>query len=95
MDLTRTRHNIFKNIVLKAKKYIKKGDIVQVVLSQRFETKLNKPPFEIYKKLRIKNPSSSISSFNSFFSHTAWMADPNAVNSFPLNPLSLSIRVSL
>jgi len=40
----------FKNIVSKAKKYIKKGDIFQVVLSQRFETKLTKSPLEIYKK---------------------------------------------
>jgi anthranilate synthase component 1 len=47
----------FKKIVLKAKEYIKRGDIFQVVLSQRFETKLNKPPLEIYKKLRINNPS--------------------------------------
>ena len=49
--------NKFKNIVLKAKKYIKRGDIFQVVLSQRFETKLTKSPLEIYKKLRINNPS--------------------------------------
>ena len=48
---------IFKKIVLKAKKYIRKGDIFQVVLSQRFETALTKPPLEIYKKLRITNPS--------------------------------------
>ncbi len=47
----------FKQIVLKAKKYIKKGDIFQVVLSQRFETELTKTPLEIYKKLRIANPS--------------------------------------
>ena len=47
----------FKNIVLKAKKYIKNGDIFQVVLSQRFETKLNKSPIEIYKILRVTNPS--------------------------------------
>jgi len=47
----------FKKIVLKAKKYIKKGDIYQVVLSQRFESKLTKNPLEIYKKLRITNPS--------------------------------------
>ena len=47
----------FKEIVLKAKKYIKKGDIFQVVLSQRFEAKLTKSPLEIYKKLRITNPS--------------------------------------
>ena len=47
----------FKKIILKAKEYIKKGDIFQVVLSQRFEAKLTKSPLEIYKKLRITNPS--------------------------------------
>ncbi len=50
--------------MLKAKKYIKKGDIFQVVLSQRFEAKLNKPPLEIYKKLRMKNPSPFMFFFN-------------------------------
>jgi len=54
----------FKDIVLKAKKYIKKGDIFQVVLSQRFESKLTKPPLEIYKKLRITNPSPFMFFFN-------------------------------
>ena len=34
--------NKFLSIVNKAKKYIKIGDIFQVVLSQRFETKLTK-----------------------------------------------------
>ena len=54
----------FKEIVIKAKKYIKKGDIFQVVLSQRFETALKKPPLEIYKKLRINNPSPFMFFFN-------------------------------
>ena len=54
----------FKKIVIKAKKYIKKGDIFQVVLSQRFETKLTKAPLEIYKKLRINNPSPFMFFFN-------------------------------
>jgi len=54
----------FKNIVLKAKKYIKKGDIFQVVLSQRFETSLTKTPLEIYKKLRVSNPSPFMYFFN-------------------------------
>ena len=48
--------NKFLSIVNKAKKYIKIGDIFQVVLSQRFETKLTKKPIEIYKKLRKTNP---------------------------------------
>ena len=50
--------------VIKAKKYIKVGDIFQVVLSQRFEAKLTKNPIEIYKKLRINNPSPFMYFFN-------------------------------
>ena len=46
-------------MVNKAKKYIKLGDIFQVVLSQRFEAKLTKKPIDIYKKLRV-NKSFSI-----------------------------------
>ena len=56
--------NKFKKIVIKAKKYIEQGDIFQVVLSQRFESKLTKPPIEIYKKLRVKNPSPFMFFFN-------------------------------
>ena len=54
----------FLSNVIKAKKYIKKGDIFQVVLSQRFEAKLTKNPIEIYKKLRITNPSPFMYFFN-------------------------------
>ena len=54
----------FFQIVNKAKQYIKKGDIFQVVLSQRFETKLTKKPIEIYKKLRVTNPSPFMFFFN-------------------------------
>jgi anthranilate synthase component I len=52
------------DMVNKAKEYIKIGDIFQVVLSQRFETKLVKKPIEIYKKLRITNPSPFMYFFN-------------------------------
>ena len=54
----------FLNMVNKAKNYIKIGDIFQVVLSQRFEVKLNKKPLEIYKKLRVTNPSPFMFFFN-------------------------------
>ena len=54
----------FKNMISKAKNYIKKGDIFQVVLSQRFEANLTKHPIEIYKKLRITNPSPFMYFFN-------------------------------
>ena len=54
----------FKSMVLKAKKQIKIGNIFQVVLSQRFQTQLTKSPLEIYKKLRITNPSPFMYFFN-------------------------------
>ena len=54
----------FKNMVLKAKKQIKIGNIFQVVLSQRFQAQLTKSPLEIYKKLRITNPSPFMYFFN-------------------------------
>ncbi|MDB9772800.1 anthranilate synthase component I [Candidatus Pelagibacter sp. Uisw_106] len=59
-----TSKNKFIRMVNEAKKYIKIGDIFQVVLSQRFEAKLSKTPLEIYKKLRITNPSPFMYFFN-------------------------------
>ena len=59
-----TSKNKFLKMVNKAKKYIKIGDIFQVVLSQRFEAKLTKKPLEIYKKLRVTNPSPFMYFFN-------------------------------
>ena len=58
-----SKKRFIKNVI-KAKKYIKIGDIFQVVLSQRFEAKLTKSPIEIYKKLRINNPSPFMYFFN-------------------------------
>ena len=59
-----TSKNKFIKMVNKAKEYIKLGDIFQVVLSQRFEAKLTKKPLDIYKKLRITNPSPFMYFFN-------------------------------
>ena len=47
----------YRAMVLKAKDYIAAGDIFQVVLSQRFETDFNLPPFALYRSLRRVNPS--------------------------------------
>jgi anthranilate synthase component 1 len=47
----------FKKIVRAAKKEIRKGEIIQVVLSQRFEVKLKNKPFDLYRVLRALNPS--------------------------------------
>ena len=59
-----TPKNKFLDMVKKAKEYIKLGDIFQVVISQRFEAKLTKSPLNIYKKLRITNPSPFMFFFN-------------------------------
>ena len=47
----------FCHIVEEGKKKIKAGDIIQVVLSQRFEVDLATDPFHIYRMLRALNPS--------------------------------------
>ena len=54
----------FKKLIKKAKQYIEKGDIFQVVLSQRFERKIEKKPIEIYNHLRKSNPSPFMFYFN-------------------------------
>jgi anthranilate synthase component 1 len=47
----------FEKAVLAAKEYIKSGDIFQVVLSQRLEATTTARPFDIYRALRVINPS--------------------------------------
>ena len=54
----------FLDRVLSAKELINNGEIFQVVLSQRFESILNKTPINFYKKLRILNPSPFMFFFN-------------------------------
>ncbi|GFY84503.1 ADC synthase superfamily protein [Actinidia rufa] len=47
----------YKNIVLQAKEHILAGDIFQIALSQCFERRTFADPFEIYRALRVVNPS--------------------------------------
>jgi len=47
----------FEAIVKKAREHIYRGDIFQVVLSQRLSVPIHVPPFEIYRALRMINPS--------------------------------------
>ncbi len=51
------RKDEFKRRVLKAKEYIRKGEAIQIVLSQRFKVRLRCEPFAIYRNLRSLNPS--------------------------------------
>jgi len=47
----------FEKAVEKAKEYVRSGDIIQVVLSQRFSAELTVDPLDIYRVLRTLNPS--------------------------------------
>jgi anthranilate synthase component 1 len=47
----------FEDAVRKCVEYIRAGDIFQVVISQRLELEVRSPPFEIYRTLRVVNPS--------------------------------------
>ena len=47
----------FEKIVMRTKEYIQAGDIVQAVVSQRWQTRIRTSPLEIYRALRVINPS--------------------------------------
>lgn len=51
------KRSFFYDMVEKAREYIKAGDIIQVVLSQRFHTKTSINPLVLYRALRHINPS--------------------------------------
>jgi len=53
-NMTKSR---FTGAVRKAKGYIRAGDVFQVVVSQRFSARTSADPFEIYRALRVVNPS--------------------------------------
>ncbi|GMH07371.1 hypothetical protein Nepgr_009211 [Nepenthes gracilis] len=57
LDLSSMTSDAYKKAVLLAKEHILAGDIFQVVLSQRFEKRTFADPFEVYRALRIVNPS--------------------------------------
>jgi len=47
----------FEAAVEKCKEYIKAGDVFQVVISQRFSIKVQSDPINLYRILRVINPS--------------------------------------
>lgn len=52
-----TDRDTFKKSVERAKEYIRAGDVIQVVLSQRFEADADAEPLDVYRALRSVNPS--------------------------------------
>jgi anthranilate synthase component 1 len=47
----------FEKMVNRTKEYIQAGDVVQAVLSQRWETSVQAHPLQLYRALRVVNPS--------------------------------------
>lgn len=47
----------YADMVVKAKQFIYAGDIIQAVLSQRFSAQSDLPPLQVYRALRLLNPS--------------------------------------
>ncbi|GBD38130.1 Anthranilate synthase component 1 [bacterium HR37] len=47
----------FIRAVERTKEYIRAGDIIQAVISQRWNIKLDVSPFDLYRALRVLNPS--------------------------------------
>jgi anthranilate synthase component 1 len=54
----------FEAAVLSAKEHIAAGDVFQLVISQRLETHIDRDPFELYRSLRMVNPSPYMAFFN-------------------------------
>jgi anthranilate synthase component 1 len=58
----------FETAVAKAKEHILAGDVFQLVLSQRLEAGVQRDPFELYRSLRMVNPSP----YMGFFAFNGW-----------------------
>ncbi len=50
-------HRGYLDAVARVREYIVAGDIFQANLSQRFQAPLREPPFELYRRLRQRNPA--------------------------------------
>lgn len=58
----------FEAAVAKAEEHILAGDVFQLVLSQRLEAEVQRDPFELYRSLRMVNPSP----YMGFFAFNGW-----------------------
>jgi anthranilate synthase component 1 len=54
----------FEAAVAQARDHIAAGDVFQLVISQRLETRIQRDPFELYRSLRMVNPSPYMAFFN-------------------------------
>ncbi|GHU52911.1 anthranilate synthase component 1 [Clostridia bacterium] len=71
---------VFEENILKAKEYIYAGDIFQIVISQRFECDNPPPSFDVYRMLRMTNPSPYLYYFKTPNYHIAGASPEMLIN---------------
>ena len=82
----RTSRADFLNQVEQAKEYVRKGDVFQVVISQRFDQEIEADVLDVYRALRALNPSP-------YMYLTRWQDDSGAFSIVGSSPEAL-VKVS-
>ena len=85
----------FEAAVLTAKEHIAAGDVFQLVISQRLETTVQREPFELYRSLRMVNPSPYMAFFNFGGWHLIGSSPEVMVKAEPLADGSGRVKASL
>jgi anthranilate synthase component 1 len=85
----------FEAAVLTAKEHIAAGDVFQLVISQRLETQIQREPFELYRSLRMVNPSPYMAFFNFGGWHLIGSSPEVMVKAEPLADGSGRVKASL
>jgi anthranilate synthase component 1 len=85
----------FEAAVLTAKEHIAAGDVFQLVISQRLETQIQREPFELYRSLRMVNPSPYMAFFNFGGWHLIGSSPEVMVKAEPMADGSGRVKASL
>jgi anthranilate synthase component 1 len=85
----------FEAAVLTAKEHIAAGDVFQLVISQRLDTQIQREPFELYRSLRMVNPSPYMAFFNFGGWHLIGSSPEVMVKAEPLADGSGRVKASL
>jgi len=85
----------FEAAVLTAKEHIAAGDVFQLVISQRLETEVQREPFELYRSLRMVNPSPYMAFFNFGGWHLIGSSPEVMVKAEPMADGSGRVKASL
>jgi len=85
----------FEAAVLTAKDHIAAGDVFQLVISQRLETQVQREPFELYRSLRMVNPSPYMAFFNFGGWHLIGSSPEVMVKAEPMADGSGRVKASL